>query len=175
MLAKYFSYNNSFSAALSAGALIVPLILFGVVAWQDRRSTLNEAAMEVSNTADVLREHALKVFETHELIATAIDEHIRGLSWEEIADSRAIHEYLVTLAGRYPQVQGLWLVDASGALRNSSRAPPIPIVNLSDRDYYVTLRDRDVGTFISSVVTGRVQPEENFNVVRRRSGAGAAF
>jgi signal transduction histidine kinase/CheY-like chemotaxis protein len=161
--------------ALVVASLLIPLLLFAIVAWEDRKSILRDAELDVTHTTDILYEHALKVFETHELIATAIDGRIRSMSWDEISASRSVHEYLKWIEAQYPQVQGLWLVDPTGALRNSSRTFPVTPVNLSDRDYFVALRDRDVGTFVSHVVTGRAFGEANFNVVRRRSGSNSQF
>ena len=155
---------------------MIPLLLFVVVAAQDRQIILREAERDVSDRADIFYEHARKVFETHELIAEAIDGRIRSMSWDEIATSRSLHDYLRELQARYPQVQGLWLVDPSGRLRSSSRIFPSPEVNLADRDYFIALRERDVGTFVSHAVKGRVfAGEDNFNVVRRRSGGSDQF
>jgi two-component system, NtrC family, sensor kinase len=161
--------------ALISSSLLIPLLLFVVVAVRDRQLILRAAERDVSETADIFYEHARKVFETHELIAEAIDGRIRSMSWEEIAISRPLHDYLRELQERYPQVQGLWLVDSSGRLRNSSRVFPSPEVDLADRDYFTALRETDFGTFVSHSVKGRVFNEDNFNVVRRRSTKSDQF
>lgn len=160
---------------LVAAALAIPLLLFGVVAYLDRGAVLASAEVEVVATTDVLEAHALNVFETHELIARAVDARIRSMSWDEIGSSQALHDYLNEIERRYPQLLGIWLADPAGKLRNSSRVFPVPLVDLSDRDYFIALKEADRGTFISHVVTGRVQAEKNFNIVRRRSSASGAF
>lgn len=167
--------RTSFNYALLAISVLVPVLLFGIVALLDRGAVLREAEQRVADTADVFEANALNVFETHELIATAIDASLGGMSWDEIASSSSINQYLKQLAARYPQVLGLWLVDATGKLRNSSRGFPHPAIDLSDRDYFVALREKNAGTFISHVVTGRVAAEQNFNIARRRSTIDGAF
>src|SRR6185312_7810244 len=107
--------------ALVAASLLIPILLFAIVAGEDRKSILRDAERDVAHTADIFHEHALKVFETHELIAAVVDGRIRSMSWDEIAASRSVHEYLKGIAAQYPQVQGVWLVDSTGRLRNSSR------------------------------------------------------
>ena len=161
--------------ALLAASLLIPLLLFGVVAALDRVATLNKAEQGVINTTDIFETHALNVFETHELIATAIDGWLGKMSWDDIGSSAPVNRYLKELAARYPQVLGLWLVDPAGRLRNSSRDFPLAAIDLRDRDYFVALRDKDVGTFVSGVVMGRIAAERNFNIARRRSGVDGAF
>jgi two-component system NtrC family sensor kinase len=163
------------SRYLVAASVLVPLLLFGIVAWLDREAVLRALERETRTTADVFQQHALNVFETHELIAREIDEHIRAMSWDEIAGSEPLHLYMKGLESRYPQVQGLWLADASGTVRNASRAHPTPPVSLADRDYFKALQADDLGTFIGQPVLGRVRPEWNFNLVRRRAHGAAGF
>lgn len=160
---------------LVAAALAIPLLLFGIVAALDRAAVLASAEQGVAATTDVLEAHALNVFETHELIARAVDARIGPMSWDEIGSSQTLHDSLNEIERRYPQTLGIWLVDQAGKLRNSSRVFPVPPIDLSDRDYFIALEKGDPGTFISHVVTGRVEAEKNFNIVRRRSSASGAF
>jgi signal transduction histidine kinase len=60
-------------------------------------------------------------------------------------------------------------------LRNSSAVFPVPQLNVSDRDYYAPLRDRDIGVFIGRFVHGRALREDTFSVARRRSSATGDF
>src|SRR3954466_4003054 len=52
---------------LIAAALLIPALLFGAVAWQDRgrvlRNAEQEAQQEAQQTVDIFRQHALNVFE----------------------------------------------------------------------------------------------------------------
>jgi two-component system, NtrC family, sensor kinase len=160
---------------LLAASLLIPLLLFALVAWQDRAAVLKDAEDEVADTADVLEANARDVFETQKLIARVIDGRLGWLSWEEIGASQSLHDFLTQFEAQYPQVLGVWLVDPSGRLRNSSRTFPVPVIDLSDRDYFLALRDKDVGTFISHVVMGRITAERNFNLVSRRSSTNGSF
>ena len=51
-----------------------------------------DAAVErrARNTAAILREHALKVFQTQELVLDRVDERIRGMTWDEIEESEDV-------------------------------------------------------------------------------------
>lgn len=160
---------------LVAATLLIPALLFGAVAWEDRARVLDNAEHDIQQTVDIFRQQALNVFETHELIAARISEHLRGMTWDEIAGAEPLHRYLKAIQEDYPQVQHIWLADPSGIIRNSSRFFPAAPTNVSDRDYFVALRRADHGTFIGHLVYGRVVRDLNFNVVSRRESKTGAF
>jgi signal transduction histidine kinase len=160
---------------LLAASAVVPMLLFLVVAWSDRQSLLNDTDRNVRQTADIFYHHALNVFETHELIAARVSERIRGVAWDEIAASETVRQDLTVLQNDYEQVRGIWLIDPSGFIRAASRTLPTSPVSVADRAYFKTLRESDVGTFISQVGEGRVLPGFNFNVARRRTSATGTF
>jgi signal transduction histidine kinase/CheY-like chemotaxis protein len=157
------------SPALVAASVLMPLMLFGVVAWLDRNAVLAKAQQEVVDTTDVFEAHALNVFETHELVARLVDQKVAGMSWDEIASSLSLHDYMKDIAEQYPQIAGIGLIDATGTLRNSNVTFPTPPVNYADRDYFAALRDKDVGSFVGQPVAGRIRPASTFMLVRRRS------
>jgi len=150
-------------------------MLYGVVAWQDRIGVLNEAEQDVQNMALIFAEHANNVFEFHKLIAGLVNEHIRGMSWSEIAESSAVHEFLAEIIHDQPRIRSLWLIDPDGFIRNSSAMFPIPAISVVDRDYFTALRQHDTGTFIGQVVHGRAFAEDIFNVAQRRSSNSSSF
>lgn len=162
-------------SGLVLGAALLPAMLYAVVAWQDRISVLNQAGQNVRSTVRTFEEHARNVFETHKLVASLINDHIRGMSWREIADSDALHAYLADVVRDYPQIKSLWLIDPAGLIRNSSAVFPAPSVSVTDRDYFTALREHDTGLFIGQLVHGRVFTEDIFNVAQRRSSASGSF
>ena len=69
---------------LIAAALLIPALLFGAVAWEDRARVLREAEHEALQTVDIFRQHALNVFETHELYPLYFEKRSfssSGSSW----------------------------------------------------------------------------------------------
>ena len=160
---------------LIAAALLIPALLFGAIAWEDRARVLRDTEQEALHTVDIFRQHALNVFETHELIAARISEHLRGMTWDEIVGAEALHRYLKKIQEDYPQVQGIWLADPSGVVRNSSGFFPTPPVDVSDRDYFIALQRADHGTFVGHLVQGRITGKLSFSVARRRGSETGAF
>jgi two-component system NtrC family sensor kinase len=153
------------------GAVVIPILSFGMVAWQDRRFVLTQAEQNIKITIKVIEMNVKNIFDTQQLILGLINDHIRGMSWQEIEASHELHQYLVELVARYPEVSSLWLIDPTGIVRaSSSPKVPLPPIDVDDRDYFVALQKADVGVFVGSLVRGRITDAEEFNVAVRRTG-----
>ena len=160
---------------LAAASVIVPLALFAVIMWQDYQAEFHAGEQEVLRIAEIFQQHALNVFETHQLVAERVSDRLRGMRWEEIERSEEIRAFLVKICNAYPQVQAIWLADASGVVRNASQPLPASTVRVDDRDYFRALREADAGMFVGHIVRGRVMKGLNFNVAHRRESRTGAF
>ena len=160
---------------LAASSVIVPMVLFSFIMWQDYRAEYRAGEQDVLRTAEIFQQHALNVFETHQLVAERVSDRLLGMGWNEIGRSAAIRAYLGKICNTYPQVQAIWLADASGVVRNSNHPIPASPVHIDDRDYFKALREADVGMSIGSIVSGRVMKGLNFNVASRRESRTGAF
>jgi PAS domain S-box-containing protein len=163
--------------ALTAASILVPLLFFGFGAWQSYRHHLREAQLTVDRTAEILDQQARRVFAVQELVLAQIDERVRGLTWEQIAASDDLHQWLRSIDERLPQIDVAWLIDAEGRGRASSRFFPAPATSrVADRDYFQALRERDLGTFVGEPQRGRTMSNRVFmNLARRRSTPSGAF
>ena len=158
-----------------AAAIIVPALLFAIVAWQEYKNVIREMEKEVLRSTEIFQQHALNVFKSQQLIAEAVNTSINGMSWDEIGRSHTVHDYLGKLARQYPQVQAIWLADASGVVRNASLPLPAEPVNVAERDYFKSLRQADNGMFIGHIVEAKVMKGLNFNMACRRQAKSGAF
>ena len=175
---SFFAWDLRWHLLLIAASIMVPLGAFAFVAWQDWRAVVSDSERDVSQTADTEREHALNVLETDQLVIRLVDERIRSMSWDEIASSRPLHEYLVDLRLHYPQLQAIGIVDANGFVRSSSLAFPVPTLRRESArwDFFQKARDGDEGLIIGAVRPGGTKlPEPHFALAQRRSSAGGQF
>src|SRR5665648_86038 len=131
--------------ALVAASVIVPLVLFAIILRHEYGTKFRNTELEVLRTTEIFQQHALNVFETHQLVAERVSDRLQGTSWDEIERSGAIRTFLVKICDVYPQVQAIWLADASGVVRNASQPLPASPVHVVDRDYFQALREADVG------------------------------
>jgi PAS domain S-box-containing protein len=157
-----------------AVAGVVAVLLFSFVAWDSRRKALEAAAEYTRNTAAMLHEHALKVFETHALILNQIDGWTERRDWDDILADERLQRSFRAAADGSEQVKSICITDASGAVRIGSMQLTRPI-NVADRDYFLAQRDHDAGIYISAPYIGRVFGGAAFAVSRRRTAAPDTF
>jgi PAS domain S-box-containing protein len=156
--------------------VIVPLLLLGMVLWQDYRHLLQETRLNVDKTAEIYQQHALNVFETHQLVSERVNDRLQGMSWEEIGQTASVRAYLQQIVVNYPQIQAIWLADAAGIIRNASEQLPAAPVNVADRDYFRALCGAAANDlFIGQIISGRVMKGLSFNIAHRRVSRTGMF
>ncbi len=159
--------------AMLVASVLVPSVLFAVIAWRDYRAVVAETERNMNKTVQVLHEHLHKIFDTVQQTLDRVDERTQGMSWDEIGRSESLHVYLKTLDDELPQVGVIALIDPNGFTRALSRVFPLePPTSVGDREYLRVQKERDAGVFISEPVIGRNTKARQFNVSRRRSGPG---
>src|SRR5260370_41162373 len=87
---------------LLAAVIIVPLALFGAAAWLNYQWSFEEAQTQLTRTSDAAHEHALKIFQTNELVLDPIAERFGGLDCQEIPADPALHAHLKPLPHHLP-------------------------------------------------------------------------
>jgi signal transduction histidine kinase/ActR/RegA family two-component response regulator len=157
---------------LLAVTVLVPALLFVGAAWQNHNDVLREGKVTIERTAAIQREHALRVFDTIELVLASVDEHIAGLSWDGIAAPRT-SEFLRSLKQPLDQIVSIWITDADGVVRAGSQSWDVG--QHSDRDFFRVQKERDVGLYISNPFVGRATNTASFAVSRRRKTADGHF
>jgi signal transduction histidine kinase/ActR/RegA family two-component response regulator len=162
---------------LVATVVIVPVVIFVGASSLSYVNHFREAREGLARTLDLVHEHAVKVFETHELAAGHVDEILFGLSDEEIREREpALHGRLKGLADRLPQVSDVWVLDAAGKpLVTASIIPAPSTLDLSDRHYYRVHRDGQLppGTaYVSERLRGRADSSADFFQFSVRRNAG---
>lgn len=160
---------------LAVASVLVPLVMFGTVAWQGYQTAMQDAERDVQRSVEVFYSQALNVFQTDELIAEHVSDRLAGMPWDEIEQSKGVQDYLKNITDNFPQAQAIWLADSSGRIRNASQPLPTSPVSVADRDYFKALRERDVGAAIGELVPGHVMKSWNFSTARRRVSSGGAF
>jgi hypothetical protein len=126
------SRRRSFSDAirllhvLLVASLIVPAAIFALAAWYDWQEIRDQALQQSTRTVQILREHALKVFESHEFAIDQIEERIQGLDWAAIRASEEVHRYIARLARRQHLLTGVALIAPDGRAASVSTAYPTP-------------------------------------------------
>ncbi len=158
--------------ALALLALVLPTLFLVWLGFRTYEQHESRARDLLTRTAAVAREHAIKVFETHELAAQQVDEILFGLSDSEIRLREAeLSPRFKAMVDRLDQIQDIWVLDRFGRPLVTGNVYPVPPLDLSDREYYRAHRDGQVApddTFVSAVLRGRAQDVIFFQLSDRR-------
>ncbi len=164
---------------LAVLSLVIPAVVFGLAARNSYQSRFAEAEEHLQRTAQVTREHAIKVFETLRLAALQVDEILYNQSDEAIhINESVLRSRLRQLAASLPQIEDIWVLDENG--RPLITAGIIPVRNdldFSDRAYFKVHKEETVApgmAYISAPLHGRIRHDNIFfdYSVQRRRDAG---
>jgi hypothetical protein len=100
-------------------------IVVALASWRDRNHALRAAEVDAELTVDLLREHALNVFATQELVQEQIQLRTAELDWEAISQSQEVVNFLRKLRDRMSQISSIWLADHHGP---SSGRPAVCLI-----------------------------------------------
>ncbi|MBI3514865.1 MAG: response regulator [Proteobacteria bacterium] len=158
---------------LLAAAVLVPALLVGVAAWQNRKVLLEEAEQRSIRTTAILQQHAVSTFELYDLAFLRVADFLR--SRRQPSDLAELHLFLQRLDLDVGSVDAVFVVDAAGGVISHSRFPPPLVVDVTDRDYFVALKEGKARVFIGEPVIGRLSGERRINVSHRLEGTDGEF
>jgi two-component sensor histidine kinase len=158
---------RSVIVALGGGLVLIAVILFAGLAYGRWTATIAEAEQISGNLADLLAEHAGRVFDASNLVADQAMTLAGGRSWDEIGQSRELYERLRRLTGVSNYISAVWLADETGLPRLSTRSFPTPTTSVADREHFKVQQQANVGPFVSQLLRSRVSDESNIVLSRR--------
>ncbi|MEZ5785315.1 MAG: response regulator [Xanthobacteraceae bacterium] len=163
---------------LMVWSVVIPIALFAYASWVNWDAVNKDANEHIKRSLDVMHEHAVRMFQTGELVLDEVTESTNGLSDEQIRTLEpSLHARLQRINSRLPQLQSVWIIGQdANALVSSRTSPPPRGTALSDRDFWQAQVDHDRGTYIGSVLTPRLLEGSNFfSMSRRRTDPEGRF
>ena len=161
-------------ALLWAGAIALPLaalVLGGLSAWN---GVIRSETQEMIRTVGMVNEQTLRTLETQDAVLAALEAHIDGMSWQQIATDPDLHRFIQRLADATPTVLSMGIIAPDGRLvASSGPATPPDGLSRSGRSFVRAFPPGSAatGAYISDVVvsssTGRLQ----VHVARARHGS----
>src|SRR3954471_12503087 len=145
-------------AVLAVGIDACALVLIA----QQRARILNAAEREISGLATVLGRRIERDFQSLEFLENGLVDQFRAMKIETSQDfnlhlsGNNFHNLLKEKALSLPHVGSITLVNSGGTVINFSRSWPIPQIDVTDRDFFTTLKnDVQQSTFVSAPVRNR--------------------
>ena len=163
--------------ALLAISILLPAILFALASYRSYNEISREAWLRIDRTVRVLREHSIKVFETHALVVEHIRDRQRSIDPGSATDQQQLHTLLVKLQKTLDQVATISIVDRDGMLLVSSRIFPIETpISYADRDWFAAARDADGDRIVvARSVFGRQSNLPVFNLAAKSYSPDGSF
>ncbi len=150
--------------------------MFAFAVWRDYERVRDEVRVEVTRDRDLMYQHALTIFQTHEVIARNVINRVRGMSWDEVRQSRPLHEELAQMARQFPQVHSIWINDAKGKAHASSLMFPVAEFSAAHREYFKLLKTTDLQVVVARpFMAASGPPDEVFNISFRMTNPNGSF
>ena len=168
--------------SLLVASLVLPVILFLGAATLSYRSYMAEAEDRLQRNLGTVYEHALKVFETFEVMQRYLDELFADVTDAQIHAAEG--DYNARLRGfteTMPQLADIWVIGADGHPLVSGTVYPMQReLDLSDRDYFRVHKNNEVdGVYVSDIVQARATNSRGrprfFSLTRKRVARTGAF
>lgn len=157
-------------------SVVGPAVLFGLASVNDYFRLLEQARGIVQKNVDILHEHALKVFETQELVIDRINAMLRGYDWQTIAGSAEIHAFLRDLDQRLEQISAIWLVGPESRYWANSTTFPANAYDVATRPFFAADDARGNRPLSFWTAAEVFDPDDSgYKIIRRRSNPSGQF
>ena len=165
---------------LRAGILLsvaVPWAVFAALALYTHASAVQSAERRMDRLAAIAHEHALKLFETTDLLIREVNQQTQSLDTDRlVAQQDALSAQLAGLVQGLSQVHSVWILDRRGFGMVSSRVPHLDAPrDFSARPVFLEHRARPGPVVLTPPRLGTVTQEVFFDVSRARIGADGRF
>ena len=162
--------------ALLVLSCLIPVVVLALAGWRSWQFERARTAQRARTTLGLVEEHVRKVLDTQVLVLDWLCDRMSGSGWRDIERSRSLYKLLAFIDQRYAQIDGIFLVDATGRVRmNSHEFPLRRTILLSDRDYFQALATRDAALAISASYAGRWNGAVSFRVARPLRASDGTF
>jgi signal transduction histidine kinase len=127
--------------------ILVVLATNAAVILRLRESELVGEEKQLQNLSLNLAEQASRSFRPVDLVVSSLAKEIEAAgvtdraSFERKMAGHDLHLRLVEEIGGVPQLSAITVIGSDGKVIDSSRQWPIPVIDVSDRDYFRALRD----------------------------------
>jgi signal transduction histidine kinase/ActR/RegA family two-component response regulator len=159
-------------------AALVLLLTLGLVssAWVLRAREFDDWASDLDNLTLVLAESTAQSMASSSLALDSIIAALPAENDDPAMGGEALFRTMTDKISGLPQAAVASIIGADGAMLNSTRAWPAPVINLSERDYFAYHRaHRGTAHHVSRPVRNKVNGAWTFYLSRRRETPDGRF
>ena len=165
------------TSAMICAALVL-LLTLGLVssAWVLRAREFDDWASDLDNLTLVLAESTAQSMASSSLALDSIIAALPAKNDDPAMGGEALFRTMTDKISGLPQAAVASIIGADGAMLNSTRAWPAPVINLSERDYFAYHRaHRGTAHHVSRPVRNKVNGAWTFYLSRRRDTPDGRF
>jgi signal transduction histidine kinase/ActR/RegA family two-component response regulator len=147
-----------------------------------RERVLSNELENLENVNRLLTEHVQRVLFGADVLASSIEEHVAAAGVTSAGDlaryatARSTYDYLADLLEHAVDIEALTIADAKGTALVGTRSRPVPALELSDRSYFIALRDNPgANLFVSERLKSRATGQEIVVLARRLNAPDGRF
>ncbi|MEB0010079.1 ATP-binding protein [Glaciimonas sp. Gout2] len=160
--------------------LLALLIVVSTKILHDR--TIEAWRTELGNLSLVLAENTSQTMTSASLVLDSLVENVESANVHDQAGlikafrTSSTHQMMHDKISGLPQINVATIIGVDGEVINITRSFPVPVLNLSDRDYFkYHSHNADPGIFISQPVQNKVNGKWLFYISRRIEDANGHF
>ena len=173
-----FQQLDSRSTSAMICAALVLLLTLGLAssAWVLRAREIDDWASDLDNLTLVLAESTAQSMASSSLALDSIIAALPAENDDPAMGGEALYRTMTDKISGLPQAAVASIIGADGALLNSTRAWPAPVINLSERDYFLYhSAHRGTALHVSRPVRNKVNGAWTFYLSRRRETPDGRF
>ena len=158
-------------------SIVLPLAVLVIGGYLSWRSVIDGAEIDLRRRVAIAEEHALKVLDTHQLIAARVNDSLGNLPDQSIVlDERVLHEQLKEMIQGLPQIQTVLVIGRDGHPLVSATVYPVNhTLNFADREHFQALRGGDTDQYLMVIDVGRLDSSRHFILSRRKESEPGSF
>jgi signal transduction histidine kinase len=155
------------------GVAVIIAAIFAASALDERKAIIEKGLREAQDRADLVAEHASRIFEGAELAMGAAVRDVGHINWDSEPDLKPAWNDIRGWVDLVPYVARMVILDDKGVLRLHSDFFPIPFQDLSNRSYFnYHSHQMDTQIWIGEPITGTISRQHIFTLSKRINRAG---
>ena len=147
------------------------IVAAGLVLWQMRSDDIEKAQADLRRLALSQSQQTLAAFKGADLALLTVINDLKS----NPSDGETRHRMLKSIVDTLPQLRNLFVVDANGQARYSSRSAPPPQVSVAQAAHFIAHRSGQEGPLITASFRSRVDGHWSLLLTRRIEDARGHF
>jgi diguanylate cyclase (GGDEF)-like protein len=178
------THRSTFRILSAAVVTVIGLATVAVAhsVWRDRDTAIADGIRETRNVATMLGGQIARTIQAIDIVLqnlqAEVEEDLNRTDFDGrlLLETPGFHGTLKSHLLALPQALHILVVDGKGDVVATSAAWPTPVLNVSDRAYFLALRDSHADSmYVSEPVVNRITREPTVIIARRLQGTAGEF